>query len=251
MSNKFYAIIKGGQKLISFGWEEASALTQGVRGVKFKGFVNRQEAEAWLENPSGPAPPLPPKVDAFKNYKIFLASAKEANLVRYYTDAAYLANIRYAGVGVFSPELKYQYSSKLDFESHTNQRGEILGLDLALKHYKAAGINKYPNGMALFTDSQWSVNMVLVWPAEWERKLTQYNALHPDNERTEWFTGKGNPVKHSDIVRSILQTMDELKAMGVQVRIHWIPREYNQEADWLSRGRELVEKNGVLVLPST
>lgn len=251
MGFTFYTVIKNGVKTVVHSWEACRQLTQGVKGgVKFKGFNNRQEADAWGDQAmSTMPPPKPPKMqDNVTRHKDVLSDAHDAELAIYYADAAYLSMAKFAGVGVWSPSLCWQHHQALDFETHSNQRGEILGLDLAFNHFKLHGRQRFPNGLVVFTDSQWSVNMIQTWPEAWQRKLNDYNTLHPDNPQDQWLGINGKPVKHQDIAKSILSSIEQLRADGMQVSIVWIPRELNKEADALSRGKMLVEREGRLTL---
>ena len=53
---KFYAVKSENEKKIVTTWDECLKLTHGVKGVLFKSFGSREEAEAWLDGMEAPAP---------------------------------------------------------------------------------------------------------------------------------------------------------------------------------------------------
>ena len=53
---KFYAIKSENEKKIVTTWDECLKLTHGVKGVLFKSFGSREEAQAWLDGMEAPAP---------------------------------------------------------------------------------------------------------------------------------------------------------------------------------------------------
>ena len=53
---KFYAVKSDNEKKIVTTWTECEKLTHGVKGVLFKSFATREEAEAWLDGMEAPAP---------------------------------------------------------------------------------------------------------------------------------------------------------------------------------------------------
>lgn len=52
---KFYAVKSDSEKKIVTSWTECEKLTHGVKGVLFKSFGSREEAEAWLSGMVKPA----------------------------------------------------------------------------------------------------------------------------------------------------------------------------------------------------
>ena len=53
---KFYAIKTPDESKIVMTWAECEKLTHGVKGVLFKSFGSRAEAEAWISGMEAPAP---------------------------------------------------------------------------------------------------------------------------------------------------------------------------------------------------
>lgn len=54
--SKFYAIKTPTESKIVTTWDECEKLTHGVKGVLFKSFGSRTEAEAWISGMAAPAP---------------------------------------------------------------------------------------------------------------------------------------------------------------------------------------------------
>ncbi len=54
---KYYAVKNQASTTIVESWAECEKITRGVKGVLFKSFSSRQEAEAWLHGVSEPSPP--------------------------------------------------------------------------------------------------------------------------------------------------------------------------------------------------
>ena len=53
---KFYAIKTPEESKIVMTWAECEKLTHGVKGVLFKSFASRAEAEAWISGMEAPVP---------------------------------------------------------------------------------------------------------------------------------------------------------------------------------------------------
>lgn len=53
---KFYAIKSPNESKIVMTWAECEKLTHGVKGVLFKSFASRAEAEAWISGMEAPVP---------------------------------------------------------------------------------------------------------------------------------------------------------------------------------------------------
>ncbi len=50
MAKKFYAVRKGRTNGIYESWDEARAQVEGFKGAEFKGFMTREDAEAFMKN---------------------------------------------------------------------------------------------------------------------------------------------------------------------------------------------------------
>ena len=51
-SKKYYAVASGRKPGIYDNWPAAQAQVTGYPGAKFKGFLTREEADAWLKKPT-------------------------------------------------------------------------------------------------------------------------------------------------------------------------------------------------------
>lgn len=232
----FYAVVKDGVKTVVYTWKECESLTKGIKGVTFKGFDNRQEADAWSGKYEAKLSHTPRQTPPDRTqYPQQLAAAIEKKHAIIYTDAAYLSHIRFAGIGIYSETLNLKIHEKLEFDEYTSQRAELFAISKALNHYKERRAD-YPSGLTLFTDSQWSVNTLTVWPATWERKRIEYNLSNPKQEQTEWKVYSGATVKHLDIIYPALELIATMRESGCEINITWISRNHNEKADSLSRG---------------
>ena len=134
----FYTVIKGTSREVVHSWAECEKLTKGVKGgVRFKGFHNRQEADAWVPSQPGTAPAGNKKTRNVNDYVgDFSAQRDDANARRmalFFTDASCMPAIKFSGLGIYSPSLQLQLHQPLAFDSHTNQRGELLGIDVCMQ----------------------------------------------------------------------------------------------------------------------
>lgn len=232
----FYAVIKNGVKTIVYNWKECEQLTNGIKGVKFKGFINRQDAEEWngayVSTEKRPSFDTPPLRDQYPQQ---LEAANEKKHAIMYTDAAYISARKFAGVGIYSESFNLREHIQLEFEGTTNQRAELYGVFKAINYYNEHRAD-FPAGVTVFTDSNWSVNTLTIWPITWERKRKEFNAANPKKEQKEWMTFAGKPVKHLDIIQPTLELINTLRETNSEVNIFWIPRKLNEKADALSRG---------------
>lgn len=106
-----------------------------------------------------------------------------------------------------------------DYPSPTNQRAEITAIIVALK----AALNKhdtldtYPRlDVKILSDSDYAVKCMNEYVHKWLQN--------------GWMTAAGKPVKNQALIKEALYYLGELKKLG-KVRIRWIPRGENQEAD--------------------
>jgi ribonuclease HI len=245
-----YAVIKNGQKTIVTTWEDCFRMTNKIKGVRFKGFESQQEADVWggeYISKSGIVNETKRPKPSRTEYPEQLKVATEQKHAIMYTDAAFLREIKFAGAGIYSETFGLNDHERLDFNAMTNQRAELYAVAKALKYYEdnyknyctdscEANCNKHHSGLTLFTDSNWSVNTLTVFPKTWERKRREHNVLNLTNEQETWVTKSGKEPKHLDIIVPTLNLIEKLREDNHTINIYWIPRELNTKADALSRG---------------
>lgn len=247
---KFYAVAVGNPTGIFNDWADASEAIKGVKGPKYKRFPSRAEAvdyirehgsleavralgETAIATPAAAAPiEIPTQVKKpTKTTRVpppLAMPQVPEDLIRVYTDGSSLANGKAgarAGVGVFfgngDPR---NVSERLAGEPQTNQRAELMAM---LRALEACPTDKT---VKIVSDSQYSINCVTQWAASWKKK--------------GWMTATGEPVKNQDIIRSVLDKMEERSRDGGATQFEWVKGHAsdrgNQAADALAvRGAKM------------
>lgn len=126
---KFYAVKKGRVPGIYLNWEECQNNTKGFSGAVFKSFTVRDEAEKFIKDK------VEEKYDEIA-----------------YTDGSFIKGSA-GGAAVLVRENKVIMSSVGGNACHqTNNRGELIGIILALTHTKGL--------LKICSDSQYSINIL-------------------------------------------------------------------------------------------
>lgn len=217
---KFYAVAVGTPTGIFTDWTDAAEAIKGVKGPKYKRFNtraeaidyvrqygNRQAVEALGEEAvaAEPAPAAktrkttrPSKAESSKN--------PDDGILRIYTDGSSLANGKEgsrAGLGVFFGDGDPRnISERLHGEPQTNQRAELMAMLRALQTVPLE------QKVQIYSDSQYSINCVTQWALGWKKK--------------GWRTATGEEVKNQDIIRSVLDKMEERAKAGGDTLYHWV-----------------------------
>ena len=127
-------------------------------------------------------------------------------MTKVYTDGSSLANGKQgsrAGLGVyFGDNDPRNISERLQGEPQTNQRAELQAMFRAME---AVPLNE---SIRIYSDSQYSINCVTQWAASWKKK--------------GWVTATGQEVKNQDIIRVILDKMQERSSKGGQTMFQWV-----------------------------
>lgn len=108
-----------------------------------------------------------------------------------------------------------------EYPPPTNQRAEISAIIIALQQAlaKHRTLDTYPRlDVKILSDSDYAVKCMNDWVFKWLQN--------------GWITAAGKPVKNRELIEKALYFHGELKKLG-RVRIRWIPRGENQEADQL------------------
>ncbi|KFY23967.1 hypothetical protein V493_05533 [Pseudogymnoascus sp. VKM F-4281 (FW-2241)] len=108
-----------------------------------------------------------------------------------------------------------------EYPPPTNQRAEITAIIITLRQaiYKHETLDTYPRlDVKICSDSDYAVRCMNEFVYKWVGN--------------GWITAAGMPVKNQDLIKEAVRCHDELKKLG-RVRIRWIPRGENQEADQL------------------
>ncbi|RFU76284.1 hypothetical protein TARUN_5987, partial [Trichoderma arundinaceum] len=220
---KFYAVAVGNPTGIFTDWSEASKAITGIKGPKYKRFGTRAEAVAYIRQfgnreaieALGEKVELVEKLEVeekpvtikkFTPIKEVAATKPRENVLDIYTDGSSLANGRAgsrAGLGVwFGENDPRNLAEKLPGEPQTNQRAELMAMQRALE------IAPADQNVRINSDSQYSIKCVTEWAIGWKKK--------------NWLTASGEKVKNQDIIRAVLDRMDERAKAGGNTYFQWV-----------------------------
>lgn len=144
MSTKYYAVKKGKLPGIYLSWAECQAQTKGYSGAIFKSFTTRVEAENFIDDSTS---------TSSTTSASSTSSPSENDEIKYtvYTDGSYYDNS--AGGAAVVVETKSVFYAKVHKdEEQSNNRGELLGIILALQNTTG--------NIVIHTDSQYSINIL-------------------------------------------------------------------------------------------
>ncbi|KAK0122295.1 hypothetical protein ONS95_010542 [Cadophora gregata] len=228
---KFYAVAVGHKPGVYTEWSEAQKQTLGAEKPKYKKFESRKEAEEFVksggktavkaEAANGTKTTREKKTEdseeedeqeeeevepTAKRSKTSASAASKSKWLRIYTDGSALGNGKkgaVAGVGVFfAAGDKRNVSEPLEGPVQTNNRAELTGIQRALE------IAPRERAVEIITDSNYSINCVSVWFANWEKK--------------NWVTSTGKGVENQDLIKGIRALIEEREALGVETKFTWI-----------------------------
>lgn len=192
--NKFYAVANGRKPGIYSSWPEAEAQVKGYGGAKYKGFVSRREAEAWMDDPRwGESKGM------IKKREIHKLPASSGASIEIYTDGGAINNPGPGGYGVVllvNGELRELSEG---YQHTTNNRMELMAC--------IKGIEALPSSsekVALFSDSQYVVNGISKgWAKAWRRR--------------NWLKSDGNPAVNADLWARLLDLTE-----GIDIVFNWV-----------------------------
>ncbi len=190
---KFYAVASGKKNGIYTSWSEAEAQVKGFGGAKYKGFVSRSDAEAWMKNPEYNQKIKKEKRDTYQQP---VASGAEIEI---YTDGGAINNPGPGGYGavlLVNGELSELFGG---FKHTTNNRMELMAC--------IKGIEALPTRsktVALFSDSKYVVNGISKgWAKSWRKR--------------GWLKSDGKPAVNSDLWAILLDIIE-----GLAITFHWV-----------------------------
>lgn len=217
---KFYAVLVGHKPGIFTSWTGPGGAQEQVAGypnAQYKGFVTRAEAEAWLENPSSPAPKKKEKKkDDRKTTGDTGSTPASKKDVVIYTDGGCINNPGPGGYGAVLMHKGKRKEISGGFRKTTNNRMELLACIEALK------LLKYPCTVDLYSDSQYVVNGITKgWAKRWRAK--------------KWMRNKEQKAENADMWEQLLELCDTHDVKFNWVRGHAGNRE-NERCDQLANG---------------
>ncbi|KAF0700022.1 Aste57867_9408 [Aphanomyces stellatus] len=216
---KYYAVAKGrnGANGIFTNWKEAEALVKDFFSAKYKSFMTRAEAEAFLatheaatsRQPGDPDPKNPASLVAFCDGSA-IGNGK--------------ARCKAAFACVFPHNETWNVAGKLPSNQATNNRAEYLA---ALEALKRANVEDPQQAAPLFIFSD---SMLLI------RSMTEWL---PTWQKNQWRKADGEPVKNVDLLQQLTATRGARRVLWQHVKAHTNRRDWksiwNDKVDQLAR----------------
>ena len=199
---KFYAVAKGRKTGIFTSWPEAERQVKGFAGARFKSFKTKEEALAFLKNPS-----YKTSGTSSKNFNSASNTKKNGqpqtskqdypeNAVMVYTDGGAIGNPGPGGYGVVFDTGETFCGG---FNLTTNNRMELLAVIKALE-----ALEGETRPICLHSDSRYVVNGVTKnWAESWRRR--------------GWKKSDGSPAMNPDLWQQLLALLENL-----DVRFFWV-----------------------------
>jgi len=199
---KFYAVARGRKTGIFTSWPEAERQVKGFAGARFKSFKTKQEALAFLKDPS-----YKTSGSSSKNFKSDSKTPKTGqgqaakaaypeNAVMVYTDGGAIGNPGPGGYGVVFESGETFCGG---FNLTTNNRMELLAVITALE-----ALDGETRPICLHSDSRYVVNGITKnWAKSWKRR--------------GWKKSDGSAAMNPDLWQRLLELLEDL-----DVRFFWV-----------------------------
>jgi ribonuclease HI len=198
---KYYAVYKGKNVGIFNTWDECQESITGYSGAIFKKFNTEEEAQKYLQCDHN-------LIDSYftRNKKEEVSTEvssivdfydKKINtdkpLLNLYTDGSCINwnENKYAGYGIYIPEMNIQISKRLDEEHKTNNRAELTAILEAIKKTQEY-MDDYH--ICIHTDSQYSMNSL---------SIMNNNSIENNFQRN------GEDIPNRDIIEEGIEIMKE------------------------------------------
>lgn len=209
---KYYAVKKGVKPGIYGTWPEAELQVKGYPGAKFKGFVNRQEAAAWMEDGQAAS-----DNSGQRKADSTVSLGVEKGQLLIYTDGGAINNPGPGGYGVVIVDQDGQRELSGGFRHTTNNRMELTACIAALREVEGSGCR-----ITLFSDSSYVVNGISKgWVYNWRRN--------------GWLKADKKPVLNKDLWQDLLELEEKLDIEFKWVRGH-AGNPLNERCDRLAVG---------------
>lgn len=224
---KFYAIAKGRKPGIYTDWPTAEAQVKGFGGARFKGFLSRAQAEAWIKDPGTPVKRS--KSSRKSSPKEYKKPKLSDDCIEIYTDGGAIGNPGPGGYGAVIVKDGKKEELYGGYIHTTNNRMELMA---CIKGIGALSATDRP--VALFSDSSYVVNGISKgWAKGWRKR--------------GWKKSDGNPAINPDLWKQLLDLTNDLK-----ISFHWVKghagHPLNERCDELAvqsaRGENLFEDKG-------
>jgi ribonuclease HI len=186
---KFYAVARGRRTGVFTDWPTTASLVKGYPGARYKGFTDREAAEAFLRGDKGAA------------REAAMEPAGSDDRLVVYTDGGARGNPGPGGYGavIVFPEGPIELYG--GYRLTTNNRMELTACIAALERLPS------PTRVALHTDSAYVVNaMIKGWARGWRRK--------------GWIKADGRPALNPDLWERLLDLCKAHDVRFVKVKGH-------------------------------
>ncbi len=194
LTMKFYTVARGRKTGIFTSWSDAQRQVKGFSGARFKSFKTKQEALAFLEDPSCTNSASSKKKKSGHQQPANYEYPENAVIV--YTDGGAIGNPGPGGYGVVF-ETGETFSG--GFNLTTNNRMELLAVIVALE-----ALEGETRPICLHSDSRYVVNGITKnWANAWKRR--------------NWKKSDGTPALNSDLWQRLLGHLS-----GLDVRFIWV-----------------------------
>eukprot|EP01080_Neovahlkampfia_damariscottae_P003483 gene3483-6132_t len=229
MSSKFYAVANGRKIGVFSSWNECEQQVKGFPNAKYKSFLSKIEAHAFVKNPTfkkvkSNIQSNKRKYSSYNNDKAENKKPKleeDDNFTIIYTDGSCLGNGKkgaVGGVGVFfGEEDSRNLSEKLDdniFKA-TNQRAELTGAIRAIE------ISPDEEDIEIRTDSIYTIKCATEWSKKWVKN--------------DWKTSGNKNVENRDLIEKLLFLIEKKKGIVKFTHIEGHKGHYgNEQADELA-----------------
>ena len=196
---KYYAIASGRKPGIYENWPAAQAQVTGYQGAKFKGFLTRSEAEAWMKKPTySPAA----KKNTSKSRPSITDTSPKTGEVTIYTDGGARYNPGPGGYGVVQICNGARKELSGGYNLTTNNRMELKGCIVALQELEH---REMP--VTIYSDSRYVVNGISKgWAKNWRKK--------------GWIKSDKKPAVNPDLWAELLDLVESLNVTFKWVKGH-------------------------------
>lgn len=201
---KVYAIAAGIKPGIYDNWPEAERQVKGYAGARFKGFTDRAEAEAWMQNPSQSSQAPAKKSTGPKT--VPAASLPRDGEISVYTDGGCSHNPGPGGYGAILVANGRQQELSGGFRLTTNNRMELMACIVALRLVlRTREDNGHP--ITVYSDSSYVVNGITKgWARSWRQR--------------GWIKSDRQPAVNPDLWAELLELAEKMDVTFEWVRGH-------------------------------
>ena len=201
---KVYAVAAGIKPGIYDNWPEAEKLVKGYAGARFKGFTDRAEAEAWMQNPLQFSQAPAKKSTGAKT--VPAASLPRDGEISIYTDGGCSHNPGPGGYGAILVLNGQQQELSGGFRLTTNNRMELMACIVALRLVlRTREDNGHP--ITVYSDSSYVVNGITKgWARGWRQR--------------GWIKSDRQPAVNPDLWAELLELAEKMDVTFEWVRGH-------------------------------